>query len=196
MPLLMPPTPTPTPPPTLTPTLTLVEEGITIPLDLANSGSLCPKYTVSEDTGGPPSYIGERDDYDCEGFWTFNLQQIPARAKIISATFIPGTCTKNGKPFTEGQGTMMFAVVSVGTLTVADYGDFGIDGISLADNLTDCPSSFDVTRPLATYLNKGKDRFQIRAHLLGSFFGNGRSDYVSYRGGEPSVLIVRYQIYR
>ncbi len=190
-----PPTPTftPVPPPTPTPLPVLVEEETNIPLDPANSGSLCPKHPIYIENGGPPTYIGERDGTSCEGFWTFHLEGIPPTAQIVSATFYPGACRTSGQAFST-TSQINFEIVQIGTLDVEDYGQGGTDMLALG--LSNCPSQLDVTPYVQTAIRQGNSLFQIRAYLHIVNVLNGIDDYVSYRTGGASLLTIRYKHYK
>ena len=173
-----PPTAVPSPAPTMQASMTAV-------FDPTRSGSICPKRSPELELGGPPPIIGEVDDtWRCEGYWTFDISQLPHNAQILSATFTPGSCSREaGDPFAFGP--MSFGHVSIGYIDVADYGG-SADGSTEYDV---CPQTLDISSFLrGSY--KG-DSVQIVSSFELSDYGNGTGDYVSYTGTEP-ILTIEY----
>ncbi|MCP4143605.1 MAG: hypothetical protein GY755_25515 [Chloroflexi bacterium] len=196
IPEAMPITPIPTAlPPTATATI-VVEKEFSALFDAANSGNLCPKGPIDVVGGSPPSVIGEKNDsYDCEGYWTFDIQGLPRSAVISSAIFSPGTCTTSGTPFSYGD--LGFELVEYNILAIGDYGNGGIgyfqnDEIALM--FKNCsPSSMNITAHVTDrFIIEERKIIQIRAYITSGNFSNGVNDYVSFSGTTPT-LIIKYK---
>lgn len=159
--------------------------------DMSNSGSICPNRSPEREFG-LPSHIGDLGDtYTCEGFWTFDVSEIPTQASILSATFLPGECTIEGDPFAQGseQGDVLgFEVVKVGSLDVADWGQGGFEYFSFHK----CPDAIDLTAYLQSQSAIGFDTVQIRGYFISGNYSNGKDDYIAYETGLIPVLTVEY----
>lgn len=149
-----------------------------------NSGSLCPKRSPDLIVGGPPPIVGEIDDeWRCEGYWSFDISGLPARATILSAAFQPGNCTITGNPFSLDN--LYIGFIDVGTLEVSDYG--GPPQQPTAH--TSCPSTIDIVSLVKTSINRNSQVLQLFAAFDNSNYGNGTGDYISYQGSVPSLTI-------
>ncbi len=187
---------TATPVPTLPPTATVVvEKEFSAVLDTGNSGSVCPSGPTLVENGGPPPTIGEKNDsYDCEGFWTFDIRNLPRSATVFSAIFSPGVCTTSGTPFSFGN--LGFELVEINMLAVGDYGAGGIGNFQQDQRnleFQNCsPGDINITKHVMSRFEDDATSIQIRAYTLSGNFSNGVSDYISFSGTTPT-LIIKYR---
>jgi hypothetical protein len=190
-PVIQPMTATPVPP---TATV-VVEKELSAVLDTADSGSLCPSGPTPVENGDPPSVIGEKNDtYDCEGYWTFDIQGLPRSATVFSALFSPGTCTISGNPFSYGD--LGFELVEYGILAIGDYGNGGtgrFQNDEIALMFKNCsPGAINITKHVMSRFEDDAKVIQIRAYITSGNFSNGVSDYVSFSGTAPT-LVIKYR---
>lgn len=182
-------------PPAPHPTI-LAEKNFSAILDAAGSGSICPEGPAPVDNGDTPAIIGEVNDrYDCEGYWTFEMDGLPSSATVLSAMFLPGICTMSGSPFTYGD--LGFELVDIGNLDVGDYGKEGVgyfQGSEIAISFNNCSSkAINITNHVSDQMKKDAKIIQIRAYLTAGNFTNGVDDYVSFRTGNIPTIVVLYR---
>ncbi len=167
--------------PTATPVTITTQMTATFVAD--NSGSLCPKRTPDLILGAP-SFVGEVDDeWRCEGYWTFDIFNLPAYATILSATFRPGNCQMTGDPFIHSE--LYFGYNDIGTIEISDYGGPG----SQETSYQKCPDSIDVSNYVKASLQNSSRWVQILTSFDASDYGNGTGDYISFQGSTPLLTI-------
>ncbi len=184
-------------PATVLPPTIAMEKEISAILDTANSGSVCPKGPIPLDNGGPPALIGEfNDDYECEGFLTFDIQGVPSSAKILSALFTPGSCTViSGNPFTTG--VLSIVMADIGNFDVSDFGSVADRG-HFQDgkpNLSfqNCSLGvIEITNMVNAEVKRGSKVIQFRIDTHPGNFMNGIDDTVSFSGTTPT-LVIKYK---
>ena len=182
-------------PPEPHPTI-LSERNFSAILDTAGSGSICPEGPTPVDNGDTPAIIGEVNDrYDCEGYWTFEMDGLPSSSTVLSAMFLPGICTMSGSPFSNGD--LGFELVDLGDLDISDYGKEGVgyfQGSEIAVSFNNCsPKAINITNHVSDQMKKDVKIIQIRAYLTAGNFSNGVDDYVSFRTGNTPTIVVLYR---
>lgn len=173
------------------PTVEVQEEEHGI-FDAANSGTICPKDSTPLDTGGPPSYIGEKDGWlECAGFWSFTIQRIPSAAQVLSAVFSPGVCVESGSPFMYGG--LIFGFLDYETLDVNDYGR---GGDAWTPEFSVCPQTIDMTAYVISRARQHATSIQIIARMSVGNYGDDIDDYISFRTGSVPTLVIQYKYYK
>ena len=133
-----------------------------------------------------PAAVGER------GFWTFDMDAIPAGATIVSATFTVVPYYTEGAPFTDGHGGVILDHLDYGsTLEFADF-----DALALSTDIgtlcsadTPDPKSLDVSAAVQADLDAGRPHSQFRSRFSAiDTDADGIADRTAFHSADSPTL--------